>query len=148
MSAWILKYLVKAISLLLMVGFFEIAECATTYATVTATIIQPLSDISGLTLSARQLDMQGKKNGKIAVFNRSEIWREIRIELIPMSGNTAECDISYSPMTSSIPPGGHQVVRLLLRNGDNGSCKTDLRMDISDKHGMQLFSVPIYSMLD
>lgn len=146
MIAWNLKYLVKTILVIWIVGAFQLAESATAYASVTATITQPPPDINGLSLSAMQLDLQGKTNGEIAVVNHSRIWREVRIDVVPMSSSIAGCDLHYSPMTSSIPPGGRQVVRLLRKINDKNPCRTEHWIEISDVQmpGMMLFSVPVH----
>lgn len=139
-----MRYIIEALSILWMSIAVRFAIGATATALVSVTILAPLSEGPGLALSSTQLDMLGKSQEELTIINHSGSWREIRIDLEPQNGN-AVCSLHYSPMTSNIPPGGIQVLRLMARNDSGARCTTDHRLIITDPNSpaVPLFEVPV-----
>lgn len=140
-----LRYTFEFISLVVMSTAFRYAVGATATALVTVTILAPRSDIGGLAVSTHELDMLGKTSEEISIINTTQSWREIEIDLVPQFGSVAACNIHYSPMSTSIPPGGMQVIRLLNRTDSQQPCLIDHRLKITDpRHpDVPLFDVPV-----
>ena len=144
MTSQTLHYFFKAIILLLMMFAHPISQAATASATVSARIIQPTPLVSGLTLSAMRVDLSGRKSGELIIYNQSGMRREVGLELMAASARGRPCEIRFSPMVSSIPPDGYQVVRILMRS----PCKEEHRMVINDRQipGTPVFNVPVHTI--
>lgn len=142
-----LKHLIEIFLVLWTSTLFRVALAATAFATVTVTILSPIPSVNELSLSSMQMDMHGKSSGELTITNHSSKLREIQFELVPASGAVTECVIRHSPVASSIPPGGSQVVRLMFKVDEMNPCLTDYQIEISDmdKSGELLFSVPVYT---
>lgn len=143
MTSQTLHYFFKAIILLLLMFALPISEAATASATVSARIIQPTPLVGGLTLSAMMVDLSGRKSGELIIYNQSGMRREVGVELMTTSVRGEPCEIRFSPMVSSIPPDGYQVVRIL-----SSPCKAEHRMVINDRQipGAPVFNVPVHTI--
>lgn len=137
---------VKAFLCIWMAAYLRIAVSATATATVTATIVEPIPDIGGVTISSMQLDMRRKTHDELTITNLSSNWREVRIELIAPSSSITKCGLQYSPMISSIPPDGYQVLRIFQPDRVT-PCPMGYQLVISDSHaqGVSLFHVSVYT---
>lgn len=145
MTARTVRYIVEFICVIWLSTAVRYVAGATATALVTVTILAPLSDGPGLALSALQLDMQGKNHEELTIVNHSSAWREIRVDLLAQTGGAVACNLHYSPMNTSIPPGGIQVVRVLSRNTSQQPCLSDHRLLITDLQsvGTPIFDVPV-----
>lgn len=140
-----LWYLIEFITILWLSAVACVVIAATATALITVTILPPISDGSGLTLSKMQLDMLGKTSEELTISNHSSTWREVRVDLQPQAGSAKVCNLRYSPMSSAIPPGGVQVIRLIARNDSHKPCQTDHHLIITDPQSptVPLFEVPV-----
>lgn len=148
MTARTLRYLIEIVLFLWTSFLFRGVLAATAIATITVTITSPTEYNHGLALSSMQLDMRGKASEELTITNLSSEWREVMVELLPASAVGTECSIRHAPVTSSIPPGGVQVIRLMMQADEINPCLMDYRMKISDLHmpaGAPMFSVPVLS---
>ena len=143
-SIWVLF---EIISLVTLGSIWRAALSATAIATITVHIVEPTRGVDGLMLSTRDLDLQGRYHEELTIMNRSSHQRELLVELMPLSETSVECNLRHSPRSSTLPPGGHQVVRLILQNRFEGPCKLDHELLISDARepGVPLFHVPVYN---
>ncbi|MFO7593159.1 MAG: hypothetical protein R6X15_03815 [Pseudomonadota bacterium] len=139
--------LAETIFLVSMGSFWRAALSATAIATVTVNIVEPSKGSDGLSLSVRELHLQEKTHDEFTIMNRSDYRRELLVELAAPSGNSADCNLRFSPRTTSIPSGGHQVVRLMIQDKPDGACRLENELLISDARepGVPLFNVPVYS---
>lgn len=144
MTSQTLHHLFKAVIFVWMMSAIQISDAATATATVSARIIQQNPVVSGLTLSATSVDMSGRKSGEFIIFNQSGMLREVGLQLMTASTNGTPCEIRYSPMVSSIPAEGYQVVRIVVRS----PCKEEHRIVINDMQipGVELFNVPVHAV--
>lgn len=121
-------------------------DTVSTSATVTATVLAPAPDGAGLTLSSPHLDMRGKLSDNLIIFNTSNNRRDIRITLTPSLEADSSCTLHYSPMSSSIPASGKQVLRLLVKSARPPShCTMEHTLVITDVHDplSPLFTVAV-----
>lgn len=147
MTVRTMQYLIEVVLVIWTSVLVRSVVAATAVATITVTITAPVQDVGGLTLSSMQVDMYGKSNGELTITNLSRERRDVMVELVPTSAVATQCSIRYSPVTSSIPPGGYQVVRLMLLADEVSPCLTNYRMEIRDfrNPGNEFFSVPVYT---
>lgn len=138
------RSIIESILLLFMTSYLRIALGATATAIVSVTVLEPSHDASGLTLFPLQLDMREKLSEELVIINHSDIAREIHVDVTPPAMN-ANCTLHFSPMSSSLPPQGRQVVRLSFLTANNRYCTTNHDLLIRDKQSPEnlLFTVPI-----
>jgi hypothetical protein len=143
----VLHPLLDAMVFVLTMSSAEVVIGATATAIVTVTIVAPTPRAGDLLISSPQIDMRGKLSDELTISNNSTAWHEIRVTLTPQGGDTTACQLHYSPMSASIPPGGMQVVRLLLTRQQPEQCSMEQRLVISDAHDQltPLFDVPVYA---
>lgn len=139
--------LVETIFLVSMGSLWRAALSATAIVTVTVNIVEPGRESDGLSLSVMELHLQEKNHDEFTITNSSDHRRELLVELAASSDRSADCILRFSPRTTSIPSGGHQVVRLMIQGKLNGACRLENELLISDARepGVPLFNVPVYS---
>lgn len=148
MNTWKLRSFCKVSLVVGLSTFVLIAEGATAVATVTANIVPPANQRFGLTISTSELNMFEKRNDEITIQNRSGDWKALQVDLSPVSGSREACHLRYSPMTFSIPPGGQQVVRIMMLNRNNNPQHRSHQLEISEMtlSGARIFSVPVETL--
>lgn len=107
------------------------AEAATAYATVSVTILPPLSRDSEMHVLPSTLSL-GAPHQAITVINSGTAPLRIAVTLsgtAPAEG----CNIRYSPMSSEIPPGNSLVVRILDRSTTVGACGSGQYLQIQEE---------------